>query len=193
VTRRESTLEIQTRSGTEPPDPTLPHVARPTAAPQTPDHVPFLGIDGLGVIEGKLSDDPIESQRQIIDDAGLRVSVSAARILTILPQPRILPKPARARFPGPNDLDARLEAWQIGLEKLVALGTETVLVCTGAAGEFSPRSRAIRRDRVPEGHGCDGRGCRNKTRGRTNARGIPDQRNDYHVASRHIGAPRRRR
>jgi hypothetical protein len=115
-------------------------VARPTAAPQTPDHVPFLGIDGLGVIEGKLSDDPIESQRQIIDDAGLRVSVSAARILTILPQPRILPKPARARFPGPNDLDARLEAWLTGLEKLVALGTETVLVCTGAAGEFSPEA-----------------------------------------------------
>lgn len=92
-----------------------------------------VGVTGLGVIEGKLENTDIDYRTALLD-AGLEASVCATDVLSILPSPGI-----EWWFPGPKDIDVRVDQIAEGVATLGRLGPDSVFCLTGPVGDLGER------------------------------------------------------
>jgi sugar phosphate isomerase/epimerase len=97
-----------------------------------------VGVGGLGVIESKIADLNVD-HKTLLQEAGLRATLCAPEVLAILPSPGI-----EWWFPGPRDIDARVERIASGVQRLSSLNPDTIFCLTGPSGEFGEaKARSI--------------------------------------------------
>jgi sugar phosphate isomerase/epimerase len=83
------------------------------------------GADGIGVCEGKLIAGEESRQARVLAESGLAASVC-------IPD-NISPLPADDAYPGPADLDERVEAMGASIRRLAAFDPAVIVVLTGSA------------------------------------------------------------
>lgn len=97
----------------------------------------LAGASGLGVIESKTKRRGIDA-KALLDSADLAASICAPEVLAILPSPGI-----EWWFPGPPEIEDRIEAIADGTRHLAALGADTVFCLTGPITSNESRSRTV--------------------------------------------------
>jgi sugar phosphate isomerase/epimerase len=87
------------------------------------------GATGIGIWEGKLRDGDEEPQEAALRASGLDASICIPNNIGPLPVPD---------FPGPSDIDERIEAMCGSIRRLARFGPAAVVVVTGADDALSP-------------------------------------------------------
>jgi sugar phosphate isomerase/epimerase len=87
------------------------------------------GATGIGIWEGKLREGGEESQAAALRASGLEASICIPNNIGPLPVPD---------FPGPSDIDERVEAMCGSIRRLSQFDPDVVVVVTGADDALSP-------------------------------------------------------
>jgi sugar phosphate isomerase/epimerase len=93
-------------------------------------HMAAAGIRALGISEAKLVEREERAQANLLSSSG--IVCSAAIPLNISPLP------ADDGYPGPADLDARVEAMKISIRRLARFRPSAIVVLTGSGAGFPP-------------------------------------------------------
>jgi sugar phosphate isomerase/epimerase len=93
-------------------------------------HVAAAGIAALGIWEGKLVEGEESVQANLLATAGLTASAAIPA--------NISPLPADDAYPGPADLDERVEAMKLSIRRLARFRPSAIVVLTGSGAGLSP-------------------------------------------------------
>jgi sugar phosphate isomerase/epimerase len=89
-----------------------------------------IGAQGIGICEFKLREGEEAAQLEALRSAGLRASVCMPA--------NISPLPTGVVFPGPDDIDERVELMCASMRRLAPFEPASVVVITGALRERTP-------------------------------------------------------
>jgi sugar phosphate isomerase/epimerase len=93
-------------------------------------HIAAAGIPALGIWEGKLIEGEESVQAKLIATAGLAASAAIPA--------NISPLPADDAYPGPADLDDRVEAMKHSIRRLARFRPSAIVVLTGSGAGLAP-------------------------------------------------------